>query len=108
MVVGYLSRFCLYLAILTTLATCALAQRLPIKSYSVVDGLPNNVIHKVVRDSRGFIWFCTAEGLSRFDGYSFTNFGVDQEAAGAVIDSEIGCRLAQTRVDAILLLNDPE
>jgi len=31
-----------------------------------------------VRDSRGFLWFCTQEGLSRFDGYSFTNYGVDQ------------------------------
>ena len=31
-----------------------------------------------MRDSRGFLWFCTAEGLSLFDGYRFTNFGVDQ------------------------------
>ena len=54
------------------------AERLPIKPYTVADGLPNNVINKIVRDSRGFLWFCTSEGLSRFDGYSFTNFGVDQ------------------------------
>ncbi len=54
------------------------AQRLPLKSYTVADGLPNNVINKIVRDSRGFLWFCTGEGLSRFDGYSFTNYGVDQ------------------------------
>ena len=27
---------------------------------------------------RGFLWFCTVEGLSRFDGYKFTNYGVDQ------------------------------
>jgi len=53
-------------------------QRLPLKSYTVADGLPNNVINKIVRDSRGFLWFCTGEGLSRFDGYSFTNYGVDQ------------------------------
>lgn len=52
--------------------------RLPLKIYTVADGLPNNVINKVVRDSRGFLWFCTAEGLSRFDGYTFTNYGVDQ------------------------------
>src|SRR3989475_10111879 len=51
------------------------AERLPIKPYTVADGLPNNVINKIVRDSRGFLWFCTAEGLSRFDGYSFTNYG---------------------------------
>ena len=54
------------------------AQRLPLKSYTVAEGLPNNVINKIVRDSRGFLWFCTGEGLSRFDGYSFTNYGADQ------------------------------
>src|SRR2546429_8180514 len=56
----------------------AFGERLPLKPYTVVDGLPNNVINKIVRDSRGFLWFCTGEGLSRFDGYSFTNYGVDQ------------------------------
>src|SRR6267378_4908571 len=54
------------------------AERLPLKTYTVADGLPNNVINKIVRDSRGFLWFCTAEGLSRFDGYTFTNYGADQ------------------------------
>jgi ligand-binding sensor domain-containing protein/signal transduction histidine kinase len=53
-------------------------ERLPLKSYTVADGLPHNVINKIVRDSRGFLWFCTQEGLSRFDGYSFTNYGTAQ------------------------------
>ena len=56
----------------------AQAARLPLKTYTVADGLPNNIINKIVRDSRGFLWFCTQEGLSRFDGYSFTTYGVDQ------------------------------
>src|SRR5213593_3201915 len=56
----------------------AMAEQLPIKAYTTADGLPNNMINKIVRDSRGFLWFCTGEGLSRFDGYSFTNYGVDQ------------------------------
>jgi len=54
------------------------AARLPLKAYTTADGLAHNVINKIVRDSRGFLWFCTAEGLSRFDGYTFTNFGTDQ------------------------------
>src|SRR5712664_3613951 len=54
------------------------AERLPLKTYTVADGLAHNEINKIVRDSRGFLWFCTANGLSRFDGYSFTNFGTDQ------------------------------
>jgi len=56
----------------------AIGERLPLKPYTVADGLAHNEINKIVRDSRGFLWFCTAEGLSRFDGYEFTNFGPDQ------------------------------
>jgi ligand-binding sensor domain-containing protein len=51
------------------------AQQLPIKRYTTDDGLPHNSINKIVRDSRGFLWFCTGDGLSRFDGYTFTNYG---------------------------------
>jgi len=56
----------------------AAAERLPLKTYTTSDGLPHNTINKIVRDSRGFLWFCTEEGLSRFDGYSFTNYGTGQ------------------------------
>src|SRR5213594_3604792 len=55
----------------------AMAEQLPIKAYTTADGLPNNIINKIVRDSRGFLWFCTGEGLSRFDGYTFINYTTD-------------------------------
>ena len=54
------------------------AEQLPIRSYSTADGLPHNRINKIVRDSRGFLWFATDDGLSRFDGYAFRNYGVEQ------------------------------
>jgi ligand-binding sensor domain-containing protein/two-component sensor histidine kinase len=54
------------------------AQGLPIKTYTTVDGLAHGHINRIVRDSRGFLWFCTAGGLSRFDGYAFANFGTEQ------------------------------
>src|SRR5713226_5402183 len=60
------------------LSLVARAERLPLKTYTVADGLAHNQINKIVRDSRGFLWFCTADGLSRFDGYTFTNYGTDQ------------------------------
>ena len=66
----------LLMAVLT--ATGAGAQRLPVRSYTVSDGLADNTITRIVRDSRGFLWFCTPEGLSRFDGYAFTTFGTEQ------------------------------
>jgi len=56
-------------------AAAALARQLPLKLYTVADGLAHNVAYCIVQDSRGFLWFCTRFGLSRFDGYRFTNYG---------------------------------
>ena len=59
------------------LPTLARAERLPLKIYSTAEGLPHYVVNRIVRDSHGFLWFCTREGLSRFDGYDFTTYGVE-------------------------------
>src|SRR5881409_192823 len=82
----------LLLPFLLLLPAFAHAERLPLKPYTVADGLPNNVINKIVRDSRGFLWFCTGEGLSRFDGYSFTNFGVNQGLPHAIVNDFLETR----------------
>ena len=49
-------------------------EQLPIKIYTTADGLASNQINRIIRDSRGYLWFCTEDGLSRFDGYTFTNY----------------------------------
>lgn len=38
------------------------------------DGLAQNTITDIIEDKRGFMWFATANGLSRFDGYEFINY----------------------------------
>jgi ligand-binding sensor domain-containing protein/signal transduction histidine kinase len=52
------------------------AERLPVKTYTVADGLLRDTVYKIKQDSRGFLWFCTGEGISRFDGVGMTNFTV--------------------------------
>jgi ligand-binding sensor domain-containing protein len=44
--------------------------------------LAHDVINRIVRDSHGYLWFCTREGLSRFDGYTFTNYARAQGLPG--------------------------
>src|SRR5438445_13419163 len=59
-------------------------ERLPIQTLTTAQGLASNTIKEIVRDSRGFLWFCTGQGLSRFDGYQFANFGQAQGLPGRV------------------------
>src|SRR5580658_1581014 len=51
---------------------------LPVKLYSTADGLVSNRVGPIFSDSRGFLWFGTEDGLSRFDGSRFVNFGTEQ------------------------------
>jgi ligand-binding sensor domain-containing protein/two-component sensor histidine kinase len=64
--------------LLLCLPALLLAEQLPIKIYTTSNGLVSNKISRIVRDSRGYLWFCTEQGLSRFDGYRFTNYTMDE------------------------------
>jgi ligand-binding sensor domain-containing protein len=52
------------------------AEQLPVKNYTIADGLARDYVNRIRQDSHGFMWFCTSEGISRFDGYGFTNYGL--------------------------------
>ncbi len=54
------------------------AEILPVKTYTAADGLPRDSVYKIRQDARGFLWFCTADGLVRFDGYSFKLYTDDE------------------------------
>lgn len=56
------------------------------------DGLPNNTVRTIFQDSKGFIWMSTLNGISRYDGYSFTNY---------FPESGSGISLADRRVKSI-------
>lgn len=64
-------------AFLLIAATSAHAEQLSIRTYTTADGLAYNVVRRIVPDSRGFLWFCTALGLSRFDDTRFTSYGTE-------------------------------
>ncbi|MDA9773924.1 histidine kinase [Saprospiraceae bacterium] len=46
------------------------------KKFGVKEGLPTNFIYRAIQDRRGNLWICTMKGISKYDGYSFTNFSV--------------------------------
>jgi ligand-binding sensor domain-containing protein len=54
------------------------AGRLPFRIYRTVQGLPRNSVTCMVAGQNGIMWFCTTEGLARFDGHEFRVFGPQQ------------------------------
>src|SRR5512136_1546455 len=44
------------------------------RHYRNDNGLSNNTVMECIQDRRGFIWFGTKEGLTRFDGFHFKIF----------------------------------
>ena len=73
-----MTRVRVVLAFLLLLAHSAVvhAERLSTKIFTTADGLANNLVYRILLDSHGYLWFCTREGLSRFDGYGFVTYGV--------------------------------
>lgn len=57
------------------IAATAQAARLPARVYTTADGLANDRVDRGARDPRGYLWFATADGVSRFDGERFDSFG---------------------------------
>ena len=74
-------RLILSCAICLGVVSSARAERLPIKIYTSADGLGSSFVDYLMRDSRGFMWFCTRDGLSRFDGARFVTYRVGDKNA---------------------------
>jgi ligand-binding sensor domain-containing protein/two-component sensor histidine kinase len=89
------------------------AQRLSFHNYSVHDGLANAHVNSVYQDRKGYLWFGTWEGLSRFDGYGFTNYGMRDGLANPIInditeDREGNLWVATQTGGVARLIDDPK
>ncbi len=56
---------------------------------TTASGLSQNTIHKIIQDRNGFLWFATADGLNRYDGYSFEVFRNNPSDSTSLSDSDI-------------------
>jgi len=73
-----LARALTTLVALLLIPAVAGAERLPSRVFTTADGLSHNIVTRIVGDTRGYQWFCTGEGLSRFDGNRFIIYGIEQ------------------------------
>ena len=63
------------------------AQQLSVRRYDVSDGLAHSYVGAIHQDKKGYLWFGTREGLSRFDGYRFFNYGTGDGLENPIINA---------------------
>lgn len=76
------------------------------KHYTVENGLPSFDIYQIKQDSKGYIWFATGNGVSRFNGYEFENmsmsdglpdntvFEIFEDSRGLIWFVPLSCKLS--------------
>jgi signal transduction histidine kinase len=89
----------LYLLTATIVTFYSVAQDYRVKRYRVADGLPGDVVKAVVRDSLGFMWIATDDGLVKYDGIRFTT-------CKAALQSQYVKGFLTTRDNRLLAIGD--
>lgn len=55
-------------------------------TYTTADGLPSNIIYKILQADDGAMWFGTYQGgASRFDGRRFRTYSIDEGSTGSTV-----------------------
>lgn len=90
--------------------------------YHTIDktsGLPSNSVYDIFQDSKGFMWFATSKGISKYDGSKFTSYSSPEQSsiAGSTISEDKFGRIWYCNFDGFLYyvengkllpLNQPE
>ncbi|WP_289054701.1 ligand-binding sensor domain-containing protein [Carboxylicivirga marina] len=68
-----------FIATLLMVVSWCMAQNSPMRFQSITinDGLSLSSVYCIAKDSKGFMWFGTEDGLNRFDGYKFEIYRTD-------------------------------
>ncbi|KZN56170.1 hypothetical protein N474_12885 [Pseudoalteromonas luteoviolacea CPMOR-2] len=67
--------------------------QIKVESISAYNGLANPQIYAVSKDPQGFMWFGSADGVKRYDGYEFISFNHDPNDPNSLSANSVGALL---------------
>ncbi len=86
---GRLLFFGIFLCISALFDGRASAEQIKFRRISIEQGLSQSNVNAITQDHQGFMWFGTQDGLSRYDGYSFTTYRNKPDNPQSISDNYI-------------------
>ena len=83
----------------------ASAQKLQFRHLTPDNGLLSSQIDAIQQDTRGFMWFGSFRGLSRYDGYSFVTYQHRADDATSLADNRVNA-LFEDRAKVLWIATD--
>ncbi len=94
------NRIFYFLILFCILSITIYSQYLPLRDYFTDDGLASSQVWSITEDRDGVLWIGCASGISRFNGFTFTNFrlreGLPSESITKIMASLEGKVVALT------------
>ena len=59
------------------------------ENFTYEDGLPDNTVFQIVKDTSGFVWIATSGGLARYDGSNFKTIHHDEDNKDSPLSNQI-------------------
>ncbi|MEN8194096.1 MAG: two-component regulator propeller domain-containing protein [Bacteroidota bacterium] len=97
----YLRIFLSVLLILSGYCTIIFGQTMGLRfnHLSISDGLPDDGFTSIMQDHLGFLWIGTTNGLSKYDGYNFTNYYRNENDSTSLIGRNVRCLMEDINGD---------
>ncbi len=77
--------------LLLTGKSMSVNEHIQFSNLSVKDGLSQNTVIRIFQDSKNYMWFCTRDGLNRYDGTNFKVFKHSIANANSISSSDVTC-----------------
>jgi signal transduction histidine kinase/ligand-binding sensor domain-containing protein/DNA-binding response OmpR family regulator len=85
-----MKRLLIYIILLfLSLQLFAQKNAIQFKKLDINNGLSSNQINTIYKDTRGYLWIGTVNGLDRYDGYSSRTFRKSADKPGSIINNTI-------------------
>jgi signal transduction histidine kinase/ligand-binding sensor domain-containing protein/DNA-binding response OmpR family regulator len=72
-----------------TFSQTHISEKIQFKHLTTEDGLSNNLLASVVKDSKGFVWIATLDGLNRYDGKKIKTYRHSEDDPNSLGSNEV-------------------